>query len=158
MSGPVRDYRTPVLREWIDENDHMDSLHYKTVANGGTLALFRYAGLTREWLAQSGSTLFQLEMHVCYERELRLGDEIVVNSWLIGADAKRIHHFHEIMHEGAGYRAATVELMTLHVSRETRRSAPMPEPMAARFQEILAVHRALPQPSKVGRAISMAPS
>ncbi|MBV9842914.1 MAG: thioesterase family protein [Sphingomonadaceae bacterium] len=152
---PFCDYRIRVPAEWVDENDHMDSMEYKRAADGGTRVLLGHAGITSEAIAQAGSTLFQLEMHIVFERELRLGDPVVVRSWLIGADAKRIHHFHEIVHEEAGYRAATVELMTIHVDRATRRSALMPAAWSERLQAIAAAHGAVPPPDKVGRRIGL---
>jgi len=155
-AGPVRDYRTSVPAEWIDENDHMDTIYYKVVANDGTRALFRRVGLTPDLMASNGSTFFQAEMHICFERELRLGDPVSVHSWLVAADAKRIHHIHEIFHEAEGYRAATVELMTLHISRATRRTAPMPVDLLARLQAMATAHARLPLPDKVGHAISAA--
>lgn len=155
LDGPVCDYRTPVLERWIDENQHMDSLYYKEVANGGLGALLRRAGLTRKAFAEHHGTMFQAEMHVCFERELRLGDAILVRSWLIGADAKRLHNFHELVRESDGARAATVELMTLYISSDTRRAAPMPPDIAGNFAAIAAAHARLPQPTRVGSAIAM---
>ncbi|MBV9843105.1 MAG: thioesterase family protein [Sphingomonadaceae bacterium] len=134
----------------------MDSIEYKRAADGGTQALLAHAGITRETLEAAGSTLFQLEMHIVYARELRLGDPVIVRSWLIGADGKRIHHLHEIVNEATGVRAATVELMTIHVDRSTRRSAPMPAQWVERLQDIAAAHGALPQPDTVGRRIGLA--
>jgi acyl-CoA thioester hydrolase len=66
-----------------------------------------------------------------------------------------MHYCHEMYHATEGYLAATNELMSLHVSQETRRAAPM----ASEVQEFLArvekAHAALPPSPHVGRAIGL---
>jgi acyl-CoA thioesterase FadM len=121
-------YRGPVQPAWIDENDHVDTMYYKEIADRSVVALFRRMGITSDYRTRMRATFFQAEMHICYERKLRLGDEVEVRSWVIGVDSKRIHQLHEIYRTADGVRAATVELMTLHVSEETRRVSPFPTP------------------------------
>jgi acyl-CoA thioester hydrolase len=153
---PLIGYRDRVKPEWIDANDHMNSMHYKTITDGGMRALFAAGGLSRDTLQASNSSVFQLEMHICYEREMRLDDPFEVRSWLVGADGRRLHHFHEIVQTAAGFRAATVELMTVHIDRATRRTAPMPEAMQAAFRRLAAAHAQVPHPANVSRRIAMA--
>jgi acyl-CoA thioester hydrolase len=69
---------------------------------------------------------------------------------------KRIHYIHQMYHAKDGYLAATNELMSLHVSEATRRSAPMAAEILERLAQIQAAHDALPRPPQVGRAISLA--
>jgi len=155
IQTPLITYTDRVRPEWIDQNDHMNTMHYKTVTNFAMRALFQLAGLHTEYLQREQKTLFQLEMHICYERELRRDDAFEIHSWLMGAGPKRLHHFHEIIHSDKGYRAATVELMTVHIDRTTRRSQPFPEEMQREFAHIALAHGAVPRPDKVSRAISM---
>ena len=54
-----------------------------------------------------------------------------------------------------GALAATNELMSLHVSLETRRAAPMSADVLARLAEVLGVHETLPVPPQVGRRIGL---
>jgi acyl-CoA thioester hydrolase len=58
-------------------------------------------------------------------------------------------------HAEAGYLAATNELMSLHVSRPTRRGAPMAPEILARLARILEIHRGLPRPPQVGRVMGL---
>jgi len=87
--------------------------------------------------------------------ELREGDELRFTTQLLGFDEKRIHYFHEMLHAGEGYLAATNELMSLHVSAETRGSAPMAREILERLEEIQRAHRALPIPAQVGRVMGL---
>ncbi|MET0378946.1 MAG: thioesterase family protein [Spongiibacteraceae bacterium] len=152
---PLIGYRDRVKPEWIDNNDHLNSMHYKTIADSATRALFKIGGLTADNLRATNNSAFQLEMHICFERELRLDDPFEVRSWLIGVDAKRLHHFHEIVQTTDNFRAATVELMTVFIDRNTRRTAPMPEAMQALFQQVVATRAGITLPDKVSRRIRM---
>jgi acyl-CoA thioester hydrolase len=58
-------------------------------------------------------------------------------------------------HAEAGYLAATNELMSLHVSLDTRRMASMAPEILDRLGTILAVHQKLPLPPQVGRSIGL---
>ena len=104
-------------------------------------------------------TTFSLEAHVTYRREVREGDPLRFTTRLLAHDAKRVHYVHEMYHATAGYLAATNELMSLHVSEETRRGAPMAPAILEHLAAIQAAHDALPRPAHVGRRIGLgAPS
>lgn len=106
-----RTYEDTVRPEWIDNNDHMNLAYYVLVFTGATEAFGQRLGLSgRLWVAQ---------MHTVYEREVSLGDRLLVVSHLLGAEdlaseAARLHLFHEMFHVKQGYRAATLELVVDH--------------------------------------------
>jgi acyl-CoA thioester hydrolase len=54
-----------------------------------------------------------------------------------------------------GYLAATNELMSLHVSQETRRAAPMAEEIQAFLARVEKAHAALPPSPHVGRVMGL---
>jgi len=93
---------------------------------------------------------------VTYQREVREGDLLRFTTRLLDYDAKRIHYCHEMHHATAGYLAATNELMSLHVSEETRRAAPMATAILDRLREVKVAHDALPIPAHVGRRMGLA--
>ena len=90
-----------------------------------------------------------------YHREAREGDPLRFTTWLLDHDVKRIHYLHEMFHGEEGYLIATNELMTLHVSRETRRGAPMAPAIRERLDRIQVAHHALPRPPQAGRRIGL---
>jgi acyl-CoA thioester hydrolase len=55
----------------------------------------------------------------------------------------------------AGYLAATNELMSLHVSQQTRRGAPMAPEILERLGRIQVAHDRLPRPPQVGRLMGL---
>jgi acyl-CoA thioester hydrolase len=152
---PFDEYRDVVRPEWIDVNGHMNMGYYVVVFDFATDAWLDHIGLTREYKEAHGVTTFTLESHVMYLRELREGDPLRFTTQLLGSDAKRIHYLHQMYHASEGYLAATNELMSLHVSQDTRRAAAMAPEIQARLAELLAQHAKLPRPPQAGHRIGL---
>lgn len=155
MTVPFAQYTDVVRPEWIDQNDHLNSSHYKTITNNSTRQLFALlrADLTPDELARS--SVFQAEIHMCYHRELRLGDVFSVRTWVVGADPKRIHLFHEVIGPDGVTRVASVEQMMLHMDMQQRRVSAMPGRMYECLCALLAEHVRHGLPEGIGRHISM---
>jgi acyl-CoA thioester hydrolase len=153
--APFDGYRDVVRSEWIDHNRHMNMGYYVVVFDLATDAWLDFIGLDLESKASQRVTTFSLESHVVYLREVTEGDELRFTTQLLDFDEKRIHYFHQMYHAAEGYLAATNELMSLHVSQETRRAAPMAPQILQRLAEILRSHRELPTPPQVGRVIGL---
>ena len=155
LQAPFDVYRDLVRPEWIDHNGHMNMGYYLVVFDLATDEFFRWVGLDEAHRRARSVTTFSLETHVTYQREVREGDPLRFTTRLFGFDAKRLHYFHEMWHGEAGYLAATNELMSLHVSLETRRAAPMAPEVLDRLGAILASHDKLPLPAQAGRSIGL---
>jgi acyl-CoA thioester hydrolase len=156
IAAPFDRYRDVVRPEWIDHNRHMNMGYYLLVFDLATDEWLRYVGLDEAHRDAHQVTTFCLEAHVTYHREVREGDPLRFTTHLLDHDAKRIHYFHEMHHAAEGYLAATNELMTLHVSRQTRRAFPMAAAIRERLALIQAAHAMLPRPAQVGRRIGLA--
>ena len=156
--APFDAHRDTVRPEWIDHNGHLNMGYYLVVFDLATDAWFRYVGLGAEHRDAHDVTTFCLEAHVTYHREVKAGDPLRFTTRLLGHDAKRLHYFHEMYHAGEGYLAATNELMTLHVSRATRRGSPMAPAVQEWLARIQRAHAALPHPPQVGRRIGLTAS
>lgn len=147
---------TCVVRpEWIDSNGHMNMGYYLVVFDLATDEWMRVLGLDAAHRSAQAVTTFCLEAHVTYHREVREGDPLRFTTRLLAYDAKRIHYIHEMLHGDAGYLAATNELMSLHVSQQTRRGAPMAPAILERLGRIRLVHERLPRPPQVGRVMGL---
>ena len=155
IAVPLDVYRDVVRAEWIDQNGHMNVGYYLVVFDLATDAWMRYVGLDAAHRTANRVTTFCLEAHVTYRQEVRQGDPLRFTTRLLDHDAKRIHYCHEMYHATAGYLAATNELMSLHVSEDTRRAAPMAPAIVERLARVKAAHDALPRPSHVGRRIGL---
>jgi acyl-CoA thioester hydrolase len=156
VAAPFDAYRDVVRPEWIDGNRHMNVGYYLVVFDFATDEFLSWVGLDEAHRRAMRVTTFCLEAHVTYHREVRAGDPLRFTTLLLAHDARRIHYFHAMYHAGEGYLAATNELMSLHVSEETRRGAPMAPEILERLGRIQAAHDALPRPPQVGRVIGLA--
>jgi acyl-CoA thioester hydrolase len=157
IRAPFDVYRNRVRPEWIDHNGHMNMGYYVVVFDLATDEFFRSIGLDEAHRRAARVTTFALEAHVTYHREVREGDPLRFTTLLLGHDAKRLHYFHQMYHAEEGYLAATNELMSLHVSEETRRGAPMAPEILERLRPIQAAHDKLPRPPQVGRRLGLGP-
>ena len=155
IAVPFDAYRDVVHSAWIDRNGHMNMGYYVVVFDYATDAWLDYIGLDTEHRRSRNIATFTLESHVTYAREVSGGDELRFETRLLDFDAKRIHYFHEMYHAREGYLAATNELISLHVSQETRRSAPMAPEILERLTEFQRAHGALPIPPQVGRVMGL---
>lgn len=155
LKVPFDEYRDVVRPEWIDENQHMNMGFYVVVFDLATDAWLAHLGLDRAHKQTNEVTTFTLEAHVNYLREVREGDPLRFTTLLLGHDEKRIHYVHQMIHADEGFVAATNELMTLHVSLATRRSAPMADAVQRRLAELAVVHARQAVPPQVGRSIGL---
>jgi acyl-CoA thioester hydrolase len=150
---PFAVHTETVRPEWIDYNGHMNVAYYVLVFDHATDALFDALGLGADYRHETELSLFAVESHILYTRELALGDPVRVESRILGVDGKRLHFGHEMLH---GWRAATIELMAVHVDLATRRTAPFPADRLAAIEQAAAAHAALPAVDWVGRKIALA--
>ena len=155
-AAPFDAYRDVVRPEWIDHNQHMNMGYYLVVFDLATDAFLAWAGLDAAHRAAYEVTTFCLEAHVTYHREVASGDRLRFTTLLLAHDSKRIHYIHAMYHATEHYLAATNELMSLHVSRVTRRAAPMAPEVLERLALVQRAHGALERPAQVGRSIGLA--
>ena len=148
-------HEATVLPAWIDYNGHMNLAYYVVVFDQATDALYDRLGIWLPYRQATGNSCFTVETHTIYEQEVKLGDRVRVHTHLLGADAKRLHYFHEMFHVGEGYRAAVQELMALHVDLSVRRTTPFPPDRQTVIDAALARCDVLPRPKEAGRRISM---
>jgi acyl-CoA thioester hydrolase len=148
---PFDVFRDRVRPEWMDHNGHMNMGFYLVIFDLATDEFFRWIGLDEDHRRARRVTTFALEAHVTYHREVREGDPLRFTTLLLAHDAKRLHYIHRMYHATEGYLAATNELMSLHVSEETRRGAPMAAEILERLRVIQEAHDRSDRPPQVGR-------
>ena len=147
--------RLAIHPEWTDQNGHLNVAYYVLAFDRATDAFYDRVGLGWSILAE-GRSMFTLAMNVDYLREVFAGDTVTIESRVLDCDAKRLHYFHEMRREHDGATAATNEVVALHVSMATRRSAPFPDEVAARLEAMKAAHAARPRPPQAGRTLGLA--
>lgn len=143
-----------VLPQWIDLNGHMNVGYYHVAFDVAAEPFFEFLGFTPEFRKRTGASTFALESHLSFVRELKEGDPIRYEARLLDFDRKRLHFYQEMFHGTEGWLAATYETLSVHVDMTQRRTAPMPEELMRRLEEILRAHATLPRPWQVGHVIS----
>jgi acyl-CoA thioester hydrolase len=144
-----------VLPEWIDANGHMNLAYYVVLFDQATDLLYDAIGVGQAYRDATGNSTFTAETHTLYEREVRVGERVHVAAHLLGADAKRLHYFHEMFHAEGGHRVAAQELLALHVDMAARRVSPFPPDLQARIQAMARARGGRALPKGVGRRIAM---
>ena len=140
-------YRTRIVDEWIDYNGHLSEAYYVLIFGYATDQVMDGIGLDAEARSRTGSSLYTVEAHIRYLREVALGTEVEVVSTVVSAGAKKLHLAHEM--RVAGELVATEELMCLHVSGEPAATAPFPGAVAER----IAGHAGSGVPEWTGRSV-----
>ena len=144
-----------VLPEWIDANGHMNLAYYVVLFDQATDLMYDVLGIGQAYRRATGNATFIAETHTLYEREVLEGERVRVTAHLLGADAKRVHYFHEMFHAEGGHRVAAQELMALHIDMASRRVAPFPPDLHARIQAMVRERAGSDLPKGVGRRIAM---
>ena len=131
-------YQTAILPEWIDYNGHLRDAYYALIFSLGVDALMDRVGLDAPYRQRTRCTLYTVEMHLHYLRELKHSDTAAVQVRILGADHKRIHAAFELSRAGDAVVAAAAEAMLLHVRQdgETVKSAPFPGEVSAAIAQL----------------------
>lgn len=153
--GALVTYRTVVPAEWVDYNGHLNIGCYMIAFDRATDGLALALGIGEDYLRRTGNSYYVVEAHLSFVREVMEGRPIRIDSRLVGADDKRVHFFHEMFEEQAGFLAATAEMLGLHIDLGRRRAAPFPPQEARAIAALLERHRRLPRPSQLGRAVAL---
>lgn len=140
---------------WIDYNDHLNVAYYLLAFDQALDRLYDRVGMGRAYREQTNFSTMTLESHICYLRELTLGDPMRFTFQLLDHDAKRQHFFGSMYHAKDDYLAATHEWLTTHVDLAARRSTEMPPDRVAIFSSMHEAHRTLPRPDRAGQIIGI---
>jgi acyl-CoA thioester hydrolase len=155
MSRPVIEYQDTLRPEWIDSNGHMNLAYYVVVFDLATDVLYKALDVGDAYREASGNSCFTAETHTLYEREVHLGDKLLVRTWLLGADQKRLHYFHEMFHAESGERSAAQELMALHIDMSVRRVTQFPPEKYGALQAAVKQFAPATPPKGAGRRIAL---
>lgn len=154
LPAPVVSRPMPVEKEWIDYNGHLNMAYYNVIFDRGADEAFELLGMGPDYATERKLTTYTAEIHVCYVRELHLGDTVTVTTQFVDNDEKRTHFYQEIIHAD-GWLAATSEVLALHVDMAGPKVAPYPADVLQKIEAMRAAHAALPRPERVGRSIGI---
>jgi acyl-CoA thioester hydrolase len=151
-----RVYRTAVAPEWIDYNGHLRDAYYSLIVSLACDALMDRVGLDASYRERTGNTLYTVEMHVHFLREVKKDDVVAIDVRVLGADHKRMHVAFDMVRESDGVAAASAELMLLHVHQgESVTTAPFPPEVAGAIAKLVASTASAPEVGPGSRRIEL---
>ncbi|MCY4349463.1 MAG: thioesterase family protein [Thiotrichales bacterium] len=155
MTNALRLWEGEVLPEWIDANRHMNDGYYAVAFGEASWRVQDRLGLHAEYRARTGGTLYSVEAHLTWDREVALGQRLHIESLVLGVDAKRLRVFHRLFATDEGYSAATMDVMMLHVvhTADGARTTPFPADIAGPLARVAAEHARLGVPAQAGRVV-----
>ena len=155
MTAPLMLWEGEVLPEWVDANRHMNDGYYAVAFGEASWRVQDHLGLHAEYRERTGGTLYSVEAHLTWARELVLGQRLHIDSLVLGVDAKRLRVFHRLFATGERYAAATMDVMMLHVvqGEDGVQTMPFPADVARDLERVAAEHAALEVPEEAGRAV-----
>lgn len=139
------EYHDVVRDEWIDYNGHLSEPFYVMVFGFATTNMMDVVGIDPEYRASTGCSLYTVEAHVRYLREVGPAEKLLVTTSVISVGVRKVRFCHEMLVGGAV--VATEELLALHVDAGS--ASPFPEHIAERLRRFTA-----PAPDYAGRAIT----
>lgn len=137
-------YRDTVRDEWIDYNGHLSEPYYVLVFGDATTNLMERVGLGAEYRRRTGSSLYTVEAHVRYLREVERHADLLVHTRVVSTGTKKARICHE-MYTG-GTLVATEELLAVHVT--DGRGSPLPGEVQDNLRRLV-----VSAPDYAGRAI-----
>jgi acyl-CoA thioester hydrolase len=152
---PFRSSEMAVEDGWIDYNGHLNMAYYNVLFDRAIDQFLEALGIGPTYVKARNATMFALEAHISYLRELKAGDRVVVDTHILDHDAKRAHLFQTLIHAGGGFAAATSEQAAVHVDLTSRKSAPFPPDRLEVLSAMAARHAKLPRPEQAGRSIGL---
>ncbi|WP_250501104.1 thioesterase family protein [Caballeronia sp. GAWG1-5s-s] len=126
-------YRDTVRPEWVDYNGHLRDAFYMLIYSLATDAFMDDIGLGDTARRARHRTLYTLEAHVSYLRELKEGAAVRVDARVIAHDRKRIHLYLQMFEGESVEPASACEQMLMHIDTSGA-------PKAASFDEDIAAN------------------
>ncbi|MDQ0392512.1 thioesterase family protein [Labrys monachus] len=146
-----------VRPEWIDYNGHLYDGYYAVIFARAVDVFVERIGLTAEVRQATRHTVYTLETHVRFLREVKLGAPLAVACQVLEVDAKRVRVFLSMRDTSRDVLAATSEqlLMSIDQGGEAPKSAPWLAESGTILAALAREDAGLPLPEGAGRSIAI---
>lgn len=144
-----------VIAEWVDFNGHMNVAYYMVAFDRCVDQMYNSLRVGPDFIDESGCSVFTLEAHINYLREVVEGDRLRVTGRLMDHDDKRIHAYFEMFHGTDGHVVAAMEQIGIHVDMAQRKPVEFPPETESLLERMRAAHSGLPEARYAGRVIGI---
>jgi len=148
-------YRTVIPPPYEDRNGHMNVRWYLALYDLAGDALYPMLGLSEDYLATSGMGGFDLEHHIWYAAEVRVGETVVIRVRMLARSAKLLHYLMFMINESRGVVSSIFECVHSHADLSARRTAPFPPHVSATIDGWIEKHNALDWPAPVSGSMGV---
>lgn len=136
-------YRTTIPAAYEDRNGHMNVRWYLVLYDEAGDAMYPMLGLTDEYFAASGMGGFDLEHHLWYVSEVRVGDTVAIRLRMLARSAKLCHYMMFMVNETRGRLSSLFECVHAHADLKARRTAAFPAQAVSAIDALTAAQQAL---------------
>jgi acyl-CoA thioester hydrolase len=152
-------YPVKIEAEWIDFNGHVRDAFYTLAASYATDAAMDHVGLDAGYRQRTGCTLYTLELHIHYLREVKRDDELTILTSVFDFDRKRVHLGCRFVCARLEEAAATAEFMLIHVHQGDKPSVrSFPDDVSAKLAALKSAALPREQFAPASRKIEMKPA
>jgi acyl-CoA thioester hydrolase len=155
MPAALPSYHDTVRAEWVDYNGHMRDASYMLIFSFATDALIDLIGLPDAERKKRDRSIFTLEAHVNYLREIKQGAQVRIDTRVLGHDTKRLHLYLEMFSGNEAEPVAASEQMLLHVDTRGPRSIAFDPDIEAQVRALADAHSAWPPARYTGHVIGL---
>jgi acyl-CoA thioester hydrolase len=130
-------YRAKIERDWIDYNGHLRDAYYALAASYAIDEVMDQLGLDATYRQSTHCTLYTLEMHMHFLREVKGSDDLQIITSILDFDRKRIHLGCKFVCSPSSEPVATADMMLMHIHQgEKPASSPFPESVTAKLKAL----------------------
>ena len=130
-------YRAVIPPAYEDRNGHMNMRWYLALYDEAGDAMYPMLGLTAEYFEGSGMGGFDLEHHLWYLAEVRIGDLVAIRIRMLARSSKLMHYLMFMENETRGVLSSIFECVHAHADLKVRRTANFPAHVAARIDDLI---------------------
>jgi acyl-CoA thioester hydrolase len=147
--------RVTVPPEWEDLNGHVNVKHHLGMYDLTNDPLLEMLGISEAWVRTMRVGIFDLEHHIWYLNEVHVGDEIALFLRVTQRNLKRVQGVVFLLNATRDQLASAIEFVSTAANLDTRRTAPLPDPVATGLDALIRGQESLGWPAPSSGAISI---
>ena len=132
-----------IPERWEDQNGHVNVSFYMAIYNDSGWPMLDLIGIDERYFSERKMGLVDLDNHIRYLKELHVGDQVTAYGRFFAQDEKRIQGMVFVVNDDKDELASTIEFLSINIDLRERRSAAIPDDVAARLKAIINEHQKL---------------
>lgn len=129
--------------DWEDRNGHVGVQYFQALFALGAWRVLEEVGVDEDWFKREQRSQFDLEHHLFYRSEIRVGDQVSTYNRVLGKSDRRFHGMYLVINDSTDRLAATLEYITAGIDMHRRRMAAFPEDLSRGLERLVEKHQAL---------------